>query len=258
MNKTVIYILVSGASTLAGGVAGYFLCKKRLQDKFDKELSEAINKELSCIRKARAEEKEKAKADTEPVTEANKVEETSDRDIYQMIYEEFRDQAEESDTPLNEYRISILSNTLVQCRENGCNEQETYEAINKLLAEAESPEEDDSELDEETIMDDEPQLIMEEYAKNPPEMISIQDYSALPPYFDFVTFHYFEQDDVLLDDGEMIVDDVDDVVGDALVHFGECDENDDDTVYVVNGRMGLAIEIVRMHAAYAEWNGWGG
>lgn len=259
MNKTVIYILVSGASALAGGVAGYFLCKKRLQDKFDEELSDAINEELASIRKARAEEKKKIEADAEAIEEVNEVDD--EKDIYQMVYDEFMTQAEESGTPLNEYRVSLLTNCLVDSRKKGLSSEETYEAINKMMAEAESPEEDDEEdpdIDEETIIDDEPQLVMEEYASNSPEVIPLQDYTALPPYFDFVTFHYFEQDDVLLDDGDMIVDDVDGVVGDGLVHFGECDENDDDTVYVVNGRMGLAIEIVRMHAAYSEWNGWGG
>ncbi len=145
MNKTLIYILVSGASALAGGVAGYFLCKKRLQDKFDEELSDAINEELASIRKARAEEKKKIEADSEPIEEINEDDDqpgVSEKDIYQMVYEEFMTQAEEAGMPLNEYRISLLTNCLVDSRKKGLSADETYSAINKMMAESEIPEYD--------------------------------------------------------------------------------------------------------------------
>ncbi len=251
MNKTLSYILVGGASALAGVVAGYILCKKRLEIKFQEELSEAVNKELEGIRASKKEEHP-----DKPHVVVNPLDYVQESDIYQMIYDEFAEEAEKAGKPLNSYHVSLLAQCLMTCRENRFTEEETKIAIEKLMAEMGSPDDDEEDdIDEDGA--EEPQLVMEEYQNNPPEVIPLEEYSCLPSYLTTLTFHYFEEDDVLIDDGDMVVDDIDDVVGDALVHFGD-GSDDDDTVYVVNGRLGLAIEIVRLHSSYSGWNGWGG
>lgn len=258
MNKALSYILVSGASALAGVVAGYFFCKKRLNDKFQEELSKAVNEELAIIRSLKDIRSVDFDGDVKNgslVWEGEPTDVTKDSDIYQMIYDEFADQAEKAGTPLDDYRVSLLTQCLSTCRENNFTEEETTKAIEKLMAEMESPEEDEDDVDEDGT--EEPQLVMDEYQNNLPEVISLHEYSCLPSYLTALTFHYFEEDDVLLDDGDEVVDDIDGVVGDALVRFGD-GSDDSDTVYVVNGRLGLAIEIVRLHSSYSRWNGWGG
>lgn len=260
MNKILSHILVGGASALAGVVAGYFLCKKRLETKFQEELSEAVNEELLAIRNRNIFSSLDYDGDTKeeyadkPHFVPNPLDYVQESDIYQMIYDEFAEEAEKAGKPLNPYHVSLLTQCLTTCRENQFNEEETKTAIEKLMAEMESPDDDEEDIDEDGA--EEPQLVMEEYQNNPPEVIPLSEYSCLPSYLTALTFHYFEEDDVLIDDGDMVVDDIDGVVGDALVRFGD-GSDDSDTVYVVNGRLGLAIEIVRLHSSYSGWNGWG-
>lgn len=238
-------ILLCGASALAGGVSGYFIRKKVCEKDIDKRINDAVNEELENIRKHR----ENAHSDA---SESGREETLSDDDF---VYEWAREAIEQEFGDLdgfNQDRVNALTQCLANCRKIGLDEDQTDLAIKKLLAETESPEEDEDEEDGEN-----PQVVMEDYQNEPPKVIPLDEYSSLPPYFEFLTYHYFEDDDTLTDDGDQIVDDIDRIVGDALVHFGECDPNDDDTVYVLNGSMGLAIEIERIHSAYSEWNGWG-
>lgn len=256
MNKIFSHILVGGASALVGAVAGYFFCKKKMQDEVDEAVSERVNEELAKIRKTKSEEKD----DVEAHVAENPFDEAAMYNAARnVIYTEFKDEG------LNDYRVALLAQCLVDCQKEGLNEDETDAKIHALLAETECPTEDDSPYDydeypeDEEVSDEynEPQMIMDEWSEKPPTIVTVHDYSRLPPYFEFLTYHYFEDDDTLIDDGDELIDDIDRIVGDALVHFGECDPKDDDTVYVVNGRMGLAIEIVRYHSAYSEWTGWG-
>lgn len=261
MNKTLTCILVGGASALAGAVAGYFFCKKQMQDSFDEELSNAVNEELSRIRSRR--EEKKVENSSEYSEEESDASEPTDVDILavkRLIYDEFGDE-----NALDNCRVDILARTLSDCNKRHLSPEETEKELIDMMAQFEHPKDDDEEeetelaevVDEEDLIDyEEPQRVMSEWDGKPPMVISLEDYRALPPYFEFLTFHYFEEDDVLIDDKDMIVDDVEAVVGDALVHFDE-EPDDGDCVYVVNGSYGDAIEIVRMHAAYTDWNGWG-
>lgn len=255
MNKTFTYILISGASALAGGIAGYIFCKKKMQNKFDEAVADAVDKELKVIKKVREELNAVPlvgyHSSNDPEQENNTVDEkkVDNVDIYQMVYDEFTVQAAANGVDLNPYRVSMLTACLRGCREKGFDADKTQEAIEKMLAECEELEEESEGDDDYNPMDD--------FDNEPPHVLPLSDYRELPPIFEFVTYHYFEDDDVLIDDGDEVVDNIDDTVGDALVHFDE-EEDDGDCVYVVNGQMGLAIEIVRLHSSYSGWNGWGG
>lgn len=249
--KPITTICLCGASALAGGIAGYFIRKKICERDFKQKVADAVNEELESIREDRKnphkpftiEEIEKYVGDEKD----NIVDEEFEyARVRAVIEQEFGDL-----DGFNEDRVNALTQCLTNCRKMGLDEDQTDLAIKKLLAETESPEEDEDEEDGEN-----PQVVMEDYQNEPPKVIPLDEYSSLPPYFEFLTYHYFENDDVLIDDGDEIVVDIDRIVGDALVHFGECDEKDDDTVYVVNGQMGLAIEIERVHSAYSHWTGW--
>lgn len=237
MNRTFTYILVGGASALIGGLAGYFFCKKQFQDKFDDALSDAINEELGKIRRNKTREK------------------TVDFDIHKN---EFRKEAKElfqitfPDRELNPYQEVLISTCLEECYANSLDSLETEEKLNELFASFESPPEDIPEEDLGESYEDDAQAVMDDYASQPPQVISQEEYAALPPYFEFLTYKYFE-DDVLVDDGEEIITDIEGIVGDALEYF-----NSDDSIYVINGQHGTAIEIIRMNSTYAAWIGFGG
>lgn len=272
--KPVYTVLIAGASAIVGGVAGYFLCKKRMQDEVERKVAEAINEELSRIRMANSRKEEEKKAVEEEKEEKKPVDgrilnipsSTDERHsiVKRMIREQF------PDTGLNEYRLELISQRVALDVEDGMSETDIYNMIMETIEawkDDDYPPEDDPEEDEEEegdfdVIDEtnEPQWAMTPWTNKPPEVISLQDYTALPPYFDFVTFHYFNEDDVLLDDQDCVVDDVDGTVGDALVCFGdkaaELSDGDDNAVYVVNGKLGLAIEICRYHGSYAAWEGW--
>lgn len=262
------YILIGGVSFLVGGTAGYLICKKQLQNKFDEELSEKLNEELSNIRKAHEESSIGKKGDIPPVDEAYDVSkkdilptissEPIDLDqVRKMIREEFPGE------DLNEQHVTLVAQKMLDIQAQKLTIDEADAELKNFLAEMQSPSEDEpEEEDEEDIFDEDVEGdtytyndIMDEY-KGRIEVIPLSDYRNLPPTFEFVTFHYFEDDDVLIDDGDLIVDDIEGTVGDALVHFDE-EEDDGDTVYLINGDYGLAIEIVRLHSSYAGWSGWG-
>lgn len=245
MTQTFKYILVGGASALIGAVSGYIFCKKQLQNKFEEELTKTIDEELKCIRKSREDSK------TESVRSSKK-ERSIDylRDTKDIVNGMFPNMT------FNDYQWLLLKETLYQSYKEG--EEISYNELKNrfeyTIASFESPPEDIPEEDlgesyEDSDCVDEVQAVMDGYSNQPPRVISEDEYSSLPPYFEFLTYKYFE-DDVLLDDGEEIVDDIEGLVGDALIHFGA-----DDNVFVLNGNYGFAIEIIRMHTSYAAWNG---
>lgn len=247
MNKIVSHILVGGASALVGAVAGYFICKKKTQDMIEEEISKRVNEELDHIRESYKKEEDVVK--TESIMSPTTTSHVSYNEVVEMIKNEFPDET------VNDYRVHLVANCLLECWDEGLDEDQTDSRLRALFASFQSPTEDDLEEEEIDSEYEEPQMVMESYQNQSPRVIPLSDYRELPPYFDFLTYHYFEEDDVLIDDQELIVADVEEMVGDALVHFDE--EEDGDCVYVVNGQYGNAIEIVRMHCAYTSWNGWG-
>lgn len=269
MANTLKYILIGGVSFLVGGISGYFVCKKRFQAKFDEELSEKLNEELNTIRKVHEESSVGKRKDISPVDEAcdmpkeDVIDAISSKPIdidkvKEMILEEFPDE------DLNEYRVTLVVQKMLDIQSQNLTIDEADAELKNFLAEMQSPPEDEPEEDDDEgdIFDEDAEEdtytyndIMDEY-KGRIEVIPNSDYRNLPPTFEFVTYHYFEEDDILIDDVDLIIEDIDGVVGDALVHFDE-EEDDADTVYLINGDYGLAIEIVRLHSSYAEWNGWG-
>ena len=252
MNKLFSYILVGGASALAGAAAGYFICKKRMEDLVEDEVASRVNEELSRIRElASKDETNDIVEDTEE-TDVEVSREDMDQAL-NLVYQEFGGE-------INTYRAHVLAKTLCECRSKGLSEEETDAKLRAMIDEFQASDNEDTEdgeeyIDPDEVDEEEPQSVMADYANQPPHVIPYSDYCNLPPYFEVLTFQYFEDDDVLIDDQEEIVDDAEGAVGDALVHFDE--EEDGDYVYVVNGQRGNAIEIIRRHQSYAEYCGMG-
>lgn len=67
---------------------------------------------------------------------------------------------------------------------------------------------------------------------------------------DFVglTYTYFNEDDILLDEGDDVVDKPEELVGDMLSQFDDRQE----VMYVRNNALGIDFEIIRRFSSYAE------
>lgn len=81
-----------------------------------------------------------------------------------------------------------------------------------------------------------------------PYIITPDEFGELGDY-ETISLTYYS-DDVLADDADQIVDDIDETVGnDALIHFGEYEE---DSVFVRNDRRKTDYEILRDYRKYAD------
>lgn len=83
-----------------------------------------------------------------------------------------------------------------------------------------------------------------------PFVIPEDVWSESMPFYEHVTYTYYQEDDTLADEEDQIVDRVDFLVGDDnLTRFGEkCD--DPDTVFIRNKKLRMDFEIVRAHGSY--------
>lgn len=229
MNKAIGYILASGVSALLGGVGGYFLAKKKLQNKFDEELTAAINNEIATIR----ESNEKREAKKEETLKKTTIE------------------VKETATTLKEEAVKAIN-------ESPYSSQTEYDRLCKKVEEAGIEIPEGNVIEFEDVDDDDVQDIMgpNGWGKIGPKVVSIREYDELPPYFTKFTFKYFEGDDTLIDEADNIVDDIELMVGDALNQWedgpGQKLQN---FMYVVNGKLGMAIEIERHFDSYADWAG---
>lgn len=253
MNKN--YIFVGGASALAGFVVGYLFCRKRYKDKFELEVNKAIDEEIARIRELNAIKSEPVKSEENPYIlpcEVSMIQ--KDGSIPQFVADTFASDGEYSLEKRAEYEVIF--------RQMGYTDEDVntwLQHYDEIAGEQEHPEEDDAQDHENEELEN-PEMMHEEefWSKSPPEVISLDEYQNLSPYFSFVTFHYYEGDDTLVDDGDEFVDNIIGTIGNALDYFGDRAvelSGDEDAVYVRNGRLGLAIEVVRMHASFAEFYG---
>lgn len=85
-------------------------------------------------------------------------------------------------------------------------------------------------------------------SKDEPYVISPDEFSMFSDY-DTETLTFYEEDEVLADERDEKIVNVESIVGDALNHFGEYE---DDVVYVRNERLKIDIEISRDPTAYSD------
>jgi hypothetical protein len=88
-------------------------------------------------------------------------------------------------------------------------------------------------------------------------IISVEHYNETRPEYDKEILYFYEDDEVLVTEGEEIIDDVNETVGpSALLSFGEMSE-DPEIVYVRNDNRRVDYEVIRLSKSYAEANGIG-
>lgn len=222
MNKVLSYILVSGVSLAVGAIGGYFYAKKTLEDRLYCEMEKRINDEIDRLA-------QRSHIETRETKDA--VVSMKARGMEQVI-EKYNAASKSSPNP---YRVAV--------QKQMCDD-DPYDGSD--------PEEEDDEAEFDAI-EDEAHLTMSQWNQEP-EVVDEETYINLPTYFTCVTFQYFDEDDTLIDEAEEPVIDPELYIGDALNRFGELSDNPDH-VYVVNGSMGLAIEVIRLHASYTKWAG---
>lgn len=239
MNKTTLSIIVGSASAMVGAVAGYFVAVKYLDVKYSTIYEEKLNTELSNIRKAQQKQEERRNKDSVSISR--------------------KDLKELGIVPSDERPIEITETEYHKIRREAekPSEEELYQSLDSdkdVELDADGDPIDPSEVADEYWMD-----TPDFWDDKPATIISLDEYRDLSPSLDRVTFHYYDEDDTLVDDGDQIVDDITHIIGEALTKFGPeaaaLADGDEDAVYVVNGQMNLAIEVVRLHQSYESYMG---
>lgn len=128
--------------------------------------------------------------------------------------------------------------------------------IEKELAEAEHPEDDEPYTPEEDeaeqdnydmykLNEDHKKAIEE---NRPPYVIEVSDFELTCAHYPKVTLHYYIQDDIVLTDDDEVVN-VHDLLGDCIEESG-FDQNEDDLLYVRNDRLGVDYEIEKLFSQF--------
>lgn len=248
MNKRTLSIVVGLASAGVGAVAGYFVAAKLLDDKYSAIYEERLNTELNNIRSAHKAAEERRNKDSVSISRKDLKDlgvVVSDGRPIEMSTVEYHKMCQgamdHSDKPLYQ-------------KLDGDKREEPEESDEEVEVD-----EDGNPIDPDEVADEYWMDTPDFWEDKPPTIISLDEYSDLPPLYENVTYHYYDEDDVLLDDGNQIIDDVTHIVGEALTKFGPeaaaLANGDEDAVYVINGRMMLAIEVVRLHQSYASYMG---
>lgn len=150
------------------------------------------------------------------------------------VVEEIKESEEQEKKTYVDYVKKYSPNEIVKDRYYDMPYPDT---IDEDYHEDESPPEDPPEND----------LLYEE-----PFVISREDFDDTYAHFDKITITYYEQDDVLADEQDEVIPDIESVVGyEALGRFGDMSD-DDNIVYVRNGRLGSDYEIILAQESYTE------
>lgn len=226
MNGVLSNILVGGISLAIGAAGGYFYAKKTLEDHLYSEMEKRINDEIDRLA-------QRNHIETRELHKPGSPERAKDREkSMEQAIEKYNAATKSSPNP---YKLALQKQMM---------DDDPYDG---------SEPEEDPEEPEFDAEEDEAHLTMSQWNQEP-EVVDEETFINLPPYFTSVTFQYFDEDDTLIDEVEEPVIDPELYVGDALNRFGELCDNPDH-VYVVNGSMGLAVEVIRLHASYAKWVG---
>lgn len=89
----------------------------------------------------------------------------------------------------------------------------------------------------------------EDHSVEAPYVISPEEFGEMNGYTQ-ISLTYFEDDDILSDENGVIIDDPEEIVGDALNHFGDYEE---DSVFVRSDPKRCDYEILKDLRSYAEF-----
>lgn len=86
----------------------------------------------------------------------------------------------------------------------------------------------------------------------PPKIISEEAVAELPGYFDNVVLFYYTEDETITNEEDVVIDDPDYLIGDALDKFN-FRESDEEIIFVQNFELDTVYEIQKIRQAY-NWD----
>lgn len=87
--------------------------------------------------------------------------------------------------------------------------------------------------------------------KNRPYVISSSEYMEDEPHFDKLTLKYYEGDNTLADESDMLIDDPVGTLGEGnLSKFGYATNGDPDALYIRNEKTSVDYEVIRDYGKY--------
>lgn len=84
-----------------------------------------------------------------------------------------------------------------------------------------------------------------------PWVIALDEFTNDMRFYDKITIYYYNVDDVLTNEEEEPLTNAFELIGDALLSFGDRSE-DPDIVYVRNERLSTDYEVIRLNKSYQE------
>lgn len=232
--KIWIKILIGVVTGFAGGFASGFLVHKKLNDVQFEEVSEEQMKEIEQkvnAAKEKAEAKEKELPETLP----------EDPDKLKLALQGKRPYIEADKEQKQAYEKLW----------NATKEYSNEENANEL------PTQDEEEFTEEEYVNQLEQEAEKEAADEfvePPHVIGLADFYNDRPENDKVTIHWYEPDNVWLDENEEIIPDIKSYIGMEVktLFTSNSPDDDPDVRFVRNDRYGSDYEIIRHHRSFRE------
>jgi hypothetical protein len=230
MIKTAI---IAAASAAGGFVLGYFAAKKKIEDTANLEVEEIRVHYLNALR----EKDEPSGGDVEVKVDPVDFGYVPDAEKSRM--------ASDILSYKNREKPDIIHYSVFSREEDA--------------AESEHPEDEDMPTDEEEVRDLEPEdkANREIYEwqkkrklKEPPKLISAEEFSE-NNLMDKETLYFYFGDGVLTTADDEIVDDPENLVGDALTKYG-FNTNDEKVIYVRNVRIDTDFEIQKVDSLYSD------
>lgn len=232
--KIWIKILIGVVTGFAGGFASGFLVHKKLNDVQFEEVSEEQMKEIEQkvnAAKEKAEAKEKELPEKLP----------EDPDKLKLALQGKRPYIEADKEQKQAYEKLW----------NATKEYSNEENANEL------PTQDEEEFTEEEYVSQLEQEAEKEAADEfvePPHVIGLADFYNDRPENDKITIHWYEPDNVWLDENEEIIPDIKSYIGMQVqtLFASNSPEDDPDVRFVRNDRYGSDYEIIRHHRSFRE------
>lgn len=237
-----LLILAAGlVGVVAGGVGGYFFAKKRLEAHYE----ELANSEIAEAREfyqglAKVNEQGKTLSPME-VLERNHPEAAA-------TLREYRGEKAVSDILEEEASLTVVTNDEESAviAESYVRTAQDDEDDARLLAKAEKT--------ANTFIDPRFDLAEEKKHRTPdkPYIITHDEFFEANDNYDQVSYGYYTEDDVVVDENQMPLDNMDRTVGeDHLVMFGH-GSGDRNIVYIRNERLGMDIELTKIEGSYVD------
>lgn len=238
-NDTLKIVLGTTSGLLVGGLAGYLVTKKLLKTQFEELLDQEVAEVKEYYKNLNEEKKEEVIPEESVVEVSEEVEILKNAKSimkthgYSVEYEEDREVEVDSETHVKDdgstYTVQsagyVESNKVIPGLTNGDVIDYTSPEFKEMVANRDA-----------------------DY----PYVITVDEYMDDCPEFEKQCVSYFEEDDILSDERDIIIDDVESTIGvENLAYFGKYSK-DNDIVYIRNERISVDFEVAFHPESYVK------